>query len=176
MGGIPEGGLMEYRSSTRFLGLPLVHIATGTVTDGRYRRGVATAWFAIGDIAIGVLFACGGVAFGGISLGGAAVGLLPIGGVALGLLAVGGLGLGLVAVGGAAFAWYAAVGGLAVAHDYAIGGVAVAQNVITPPSSKALPLSSIPHAPFQWSDALWLIVIAGVLLVVALSVQARRQE
>ena len=101
---------MEYRSSASFLGLPLVHVATGQSIDGRYRRGVATAWFAVGDIAIGVFFACGGVAVGGISLGGAALGLLPIGGFALGLFAVGGLGLGVVAVGGAAFAWYAAIG------------------------------------------------------------------
>src|SRR5262247_2837532 len=167
---------VEYRSSASLLGLPLVHIATGAVVDGRYRRGVATAWFAVGDIAIGVFFACGGVALGGISLGGAAFGLFPVGGFALGLLAIGGLGLGIVALGGAAFAWYAAIGGLAVAHDYAIGGVALAQTVITPPSSESLPLSSIPQAPFHWSDALLLIVIAGALLVVARSVQGRRKE
>ena len=167
---------MEYRSSTNFLGLPLVHIATGTFIDGRYRRGVVTAWFAVGDVAVGAIFACGGVALGSISLGGVALGLLPIGGVAVGLLAIGGLGFGIVALGGAAFAWYAAIGGLAVAYNYAIGGVALAQSVITPPSSKSLPLSSIPHAPFHWSDALLLIVLAGALLVVALSIQARRKE
>ena len=104
------------------------------------------------------------------------MGLLPIGGLALGLLAVGGLGLGIVAVGGAAFAWYAAIGGLAVAHDYAIGGVALAQSVIAPSLSGSLPLPSIPHAAFQWSDALLLVAIVGVLLVVALSIQARRKE
>lgn len=167
---------MEYRSTASLLGLPLVHIATGSLMDGRYQRGVATAWFAVGDIAIGVLFACGGVALGGISLGGAALGLLPIGGFALGVLAVGGLGLGIVAVGGAAFAWYAAIGGLAVAQHYAIGGVALAQTVIAPPSSESLPFMAIPHAPFQWSDALLLIAIAGALLIVALSVQERRKQ
>jgi hypothetical protein len=167
---------VEYRSSASFLGLPLVHIATGGVIDGRYRRGVATAWFAVGDIAIGVFFACGGIALGGVSLGGAALGLLPIGGFALGILAFGGLALGVVAVGGAAFAWYAAIGGLAVARDYAIGGAASARTVITAPSPDSLPLASIPHAPFNLSDALLLIVMAAVLLVVALSVQARRKE
>ena len=167
---------MEYRSSATFLGLPLVHVATGGLVDGRYKRGVATAWFAVGDIAIGVLIACGGVALGGISLGGAAIGLLPIGGLALGLLAVGGLALGFLAVGGGAFAWHAAIGGLAVARDYAIGGVASARHVIAPPSSGSLPLRSIPHAPFQWSDALLLIVIVGVVLIVALSIQARHKE
>jgi zinc protease len=167
---------VEYRSSASFLGLPLVHIATGALIHGRYRRGVATAWFAVGDIAIGVLFACGGVALGGISLGGAAIGLLPIGGFAFGLLALGGLALGIVAVGGAALAWYAAIGGLALAHHYALGGVALARSVITPASSGSLPISSIPHAPFHWSDALVLIGIAGAVLMVALSVQARRKE
>src|SRR5215813_5272203 len=167
---------MEYRSSASFLGFPLVHVATGASIDGRYRRGVATGWIALGDMAIGVLFACGGVSLGGISVGGAAIGLLPIGGLALGLLAVGGLGLGIVSVGGAAFAWYAAIGGLAVAHEYAIGGVALAQRVIAPSLSNSLPLPSIPHAPFQESDALLLIAIVGLLLVVALSIQARRKE
>lgn len=167
---------MDYRSRVRLLGLPLVHIATGTVTDGRYRRGVATAWFAIGDIAIGVFFACGGVALGGVALGGAALGLLPIGGFAMGLLAIGGVALGIVAIAGAAFAWYAAIGGLAVARNYAIGGVASAQKVITPPSSDSLPLSSIPHPPFHWYDALLLIVIVCALVVLALSIQARRKE
>jgi zinc protease len=167
---------MEYRSSASFLGLPLVHVATGTLVEGRYRRGVATAWFAVGDIAIGVFVAFGGVALGGISVGGAAMGLLPIGGLALGLLAVGGFAVGIVAVGGAAVAWYAAIGGLAVARDYAIGGVASAEKLISPRSSESLPLSSIPHAPLQWSDAMLLIVIVGALLVVALSIQARRKE
>jgi hypothetical protein len=167
---------VEYRSSASFLGLPLVHIATGALVHGRYRRGVATGWFAVGDIAIGVLFACGGVALGGISLGGAALGLVPIGGVAFGLLALGGLALGIVAVGGAALAWYAAIGGLAVAQHYAIGAVALARSVITPPTSESLPISSIPHAPFHWSDALLLIVIAVAVLLVAFSVQARRKE
>ena len=165
---------MEFRSRARLLGIPLIHIATGAVTEGRYRRGVATAWFAVGDIAIGVLFAGGGVALGGISLGGAALGVVPIGGLALGLLAAGGLAFGVVAVGGAAFAWYAAIGGLAVAYEYAIGGVALAQNVLSPQSSKPLPPTAIPHAPFHWSDALLLIEIVVALLFLALLVQRRR--
>ena len=57
-----------------------------------------------------------------------------------------------------------------------LGGVAFAQRVIIPLSSGSLPLSSIPHAPLHWSDAVLFIVIAGALLIVALSVQARRRE
>lgn len=167
---------MEYRSTASFLGLPLVHVATSGQIDGRYRRGVAIAWFALGDVAIGVLFACGGVALGGISVGGAALGVLPIGGLAVGLCAVGGVALGILALGGAAFAQYAAIGGLAVARDYAIGGVASAREIIAPPASGSLPISSIPHAPFAWSDALWLAAIVWVLLMIALKVQGLRKE
>jgi hypothetical protein len=167
---------MEYRSSIGLLGLPLVHIATGSVVDGRYRRGVATAWFAVGDIAVGVLFAIGGLALGGLCIGGAAIGLVPLGGFALGVLAIGGLALGVVAIGGGAIAWYAAVGGLAVAKDYAIGGVALARTVVAPPATKALPLSSIRHAPFHWGDALALAGICAMLVLIALAVQARRKE
>jgi hypothetical protein len=153
-----------------------VHVATGAVVAGRYRRGVATAWFAVGDIAVGVLFACGGVALGGLCVGGVAFGLVPLGGLALGALSIGGLALGAVAVGGAAVAWYAAVGGLAVAGEYAIGGVALARNVLAPSASKAPPWSSIPHAPFQWADAFALSAICVVLVLIALTVQARRKE
>jgi len=166
---------MDYRSSIRLFGLPLVHVAIGRAgADGRYHRGVATAWFALGDVAFGVLFAFGGVAVGGVSLGGIATGLLPIGGLALGLLAFGGLSAGVVAIGGAAFAWYAALGGLAMAHDYALGGVASARNVLTRPSSESLPLSSIPHPAFHGSDALLLIALVALLLSVARWVGARR--
>jgi hypothetical protein len=166
---------MKYQSSATLLGVPLVHIATGEVVDGRYRRGVATGWFAIGDIAFGILIACGGVTVGGIGVGGIALGLLPIGGLALGLLAFGGVAVGVVAVGGLAVAWHAAVGGLAVAYHYAAGGVAMAPQVIAPPASGALPFAAIPHAPFSWSDALWLALLVWVLWRVVRAVQARRQ-
>jgi hypothetical protein len=167
---------VEYRSQARLLGLPLVHITTGEMIEGRYQRGIATAWIAIGDIAFGALFACGGVAIGGISLGGASLGLLAMGGLALGMVALGGLGVGVVAVGGGAIAWYAAIGGLAIARDYAIGGLAMARNVIGPSVPGRWPLSSIPHPPFRWSDAGILIMILTGLLVVAVSVQQRRKE
>jgi hypothetical protein len=167
---------MDYRSSARLLGSPLVHIAVGAADNESHRRGVAAAWIAIGDVAIGVLFACGGVAVGAISLGGAAFGMLPMGGFALGLVVVAGIGLGVVAVGGVALAWYAAIGGLALAHDYAIGGIAWARRVIIPPSSGSRSISSIPHAPFHWSDALLLVLIAGALLLVARTVHARGKE
>jgi hypothetical protein len=119
---------MRHVSRTRLLGLPLLEIHTGGVVDGRYRRGVARAWIAVGDVAFGVLFAAGGVAVGGVGIGGIAVGAFSLGGLALGAAAVGGGALGGWAVGGAAFALHAALGGLAVAGAFAQGGAAVAAH------------------------------------------------
>ncbi|HTY04507.1 MAG TPA: hypothetical protein VMC81_12345 [Rhodocyclaceae bacterium] len=159
---------MEFRSDTRFLGLPLVHVAIGTTDGDGKRRGVATGWIAIGDVAFGVLLSCGGFAVGGVSLGGVALGLMPIGGLTIGLLAIGGFAFGVVAIGGLANAWYAAIGGVAIAGEYAIGGFARAAHVLAPPPAGALPpISSIPHAPFEWLDALMLgIILVGLLAVV----------
>ena len=119
---------MNFQTNSTLLGLPIVHVATGRLVDGSYRRGIAKGWVAIGDIAVGVLFAAGGVSAGGISIGGLAIGVLPFGGLALGLAAIGGLAIGVLAVGGAAFGWSAALGGLAVARDYASGGAAAARH------------------------------------------------
>lgn len=167
---------MEYQSNARFLGLPLVHIAFGTVIDGRYQRGIAIGWIAIGDIALGSLFSCGGIALGAISIGGLSFGLLAVGGLALGGIAIGGLSLGAIAVGGTALAWHAALGGIAIAHEYAIGGLAFAPHMISPPSPDSASPWPIPHAPFRWSDAVLLLVIVGVMLVIARVVQVRRKE
>ena len=166
---------MEYRSSVRPFGLPLLHVAIGPSADGRRRRGVATGWIAIGDVAIGVVFACGGLAIGGVTLAGLALGGLSIGGLALGLFAQGGLAIAAVlAIGGAAFGWWAAVGGLAIAHDYALGGLASARNVLAPARGTP-PFAAIPHPAFHASDALILVALAGLLLSIARTVQARRR-
>jgi hypothetical protein len=167
---------MEWRSSASFLGLPLVHVATGGLVDGAYRRGIAIGWVAVGDLAIGPLVAVGGISLGGICLGGLALGLLPLGGLALGVLAFGGLAIGMTAVGGAAVAWYTAVGGLALSHDYAIGGLALGPHVIGPGPSKSLPTQSIPRAPFRASDAWALLGVFVVLLFIAVAAQERRSE
>jgi hypothetical protein len=169
-------GPFEYRSSWSFLGLPLVHVAVGTGTVEGYRRGVATGWIAVGDVAIGVLFAIGGVSLGGIAVGGLTLGLLPIGGLAIGGLAMGGLGAGAVAIGGLAVGWYAAIGGLAVAHDVAIGGVAHGRTAITSRSARTPPFSGIPHPPFHWWDATLLFLIVVALAIVAWTVQERRRD
>jgi hypothetical protein len=124
-----------YVSRRRLFGLPLLHVRYGVpATDA----GPARGWIAIGDRAVGGLFAMGAVAIAPISIGAVSVGLISIGSVSIGLLslgtiAFGGLCLGAIAVGwfgigGVALAWRAAVAGLGGAHDYAWGGHVVAEH------------------------------------------------
>ncbi|MGE5340844.1 MAG: zinc ribbon domain-containing protein [Candidatus Omnitrophota bacterium] len=108
----------EYKSKSRWFGLPLVHIARGIDPKTGHPRK-AKGIIAIGNIAVGVL-AIGGIAMGGITLGG----------LSLGLLAFGGLGLGVVSFAGLSIALFLAVGGLALSPFYAIGGLAFAQHSI----------------------------------------------
>lgn len=109
----------EYRTRSEFLGLPLVHIASG-VNPATGRPRVAKGIIAIGNIALGGI-AFGGVSLGVISFGGLSAGLLALGGAAFGMvLALGGLAVGTVAVGGAAFGYYAMGGGAWGAHS--LGG------------------------------------------------------
>jgi hypothetical protein len=119
---------MTMKSSIQLLGLPLVHVTTGQLVDGRYRRGVARGWIAVGDVAFGFSSRLEVLAVGGISIGGLALGGLAFAGVAIGGFALGGLAIGVAAVGGAALAWSAAVGGLAIARDVALGGLAIATH------------------------------------------------
>jgi RNA polymerase sigma factor (sigma-70 family) len=116
----------EYRSNMTLLGLPLIHVKLGNALG--QGRGPAKGWIAIGDTAVGILFAAGGVAVGGVALGGLSLGVVSIAGAAFGALALGGWAMGLLACGGGAVGWFAAFGGLAVAHDYALGGLAIAQH------------------------------------------------
>jgi RNA polymerase sigma factor (sigma-70 family) len=128
-------GYREYRSAKTFLGLPLVHTRLGVPPVG---TAPVRAWIAVGDRAIGGLFALGGitlapisvgsVAFGGIAVGTVSIGLMPMAAVAIGLYALGSAALGWFAVGGFAVGAHAAAGGLAVARDFAGGGFAVATH------------------------------------------------
>jgi RNA polymerase sigma factor (sigma-70 family) len=130
---IDDKPAFEYRSRTELLGLPLVHVRIGGSVK---TQKVAKAWFAMGDCAVGGLFAFGGLAIAPVSLGGCAFGLLGFGGVGVGILGLGGFVIGIWSLGGCAFgwqafagcaiAWEAAVGGTAVAHDFALGGIAIA--------------------------------------------------
>ena len=126
----------EYCSRACLLGLPLIHIRVGGSWSNM--QDVVKAWIAIGDAAVGVIFAFGGMAVapiciggfavGGIVFGGFGAGVLCYAGFAVGVWVVGGMVSGLMAVGGCAFGWKAAVGGIAIAHEFAQGGVALAPH------------------------------------------------
>jgi hypothetical protein len=83
---------------------------------------------AIGHVAIGGLFATGGVAIAPVSLGGVSIGALCAGGLSFGLFALGGGAAGVIAFGGAAIGALAAWGGLAVSCSWAMGGHAIAPH------------------------------------------------
>lgn len=117
---------MNYKTKITLLGIPLVHIATSKKDQGRYKRGIAKAWIAIGDVSFGIILSIGGVAFGSVAIGGLAVGIFSLAGLAFGIFAFGGGAIGILATGGGAVAWYAATGGFAMAREYALGGHAIA--------------------------------------------------
>ncbi|MFA6637059.1 MAG: hypothetical protein WCV56_08190 [Candidatus Omnitrophota bacterium] len=119
---------MEYTSKINLFSVPLIHITTGKSENGVWKRGIARGWIAVGDIAFGILFSCGGVAIGGFSIGGLSLGIVAIAGFGVGVFALGGLVLGVYAIGGAAIALHASVGGFAAASKYAIGGLAIAEQ------------------------------------------------
>jgi RNA polymerase sigma factor (sigma-70 family) len=135
-GGVLPKPALEYRSRLSFLGLPLLHIRVGD-RFAVFRKPVK-AWIAIGNSAVGGLFACGAVAIAPISMGGVSIGLLSFGALSFGVVAVGGIALGVWPMFGAlligwqpfggcfALGWNAAVGEFAFARDYALGQFAVA--------------------------------------------------
>jgi RNA polymerase sigma factor (sigma-70 family) len=126
----------EYRSQTNLLGLPLVHIRIGDKFG--ILKGPVKAWIAMGDHAIGGLFAFGARAIAPLSIGGFSLGILSFGGIGTGIFALGGIALGVwplfggllvgwQAAGGCfAVAWRSAAGDFALAHDYAVGHFAYA--------------------------------------------------
>ena len=177
----------EYRSRFCLLGLPLVHICIGDRFD--VLKGPVKAWIAVGNCAIGVLFAFGGLAIAPLSIGWCAVGLLPFGGMVIGLFALGGfalgvwtyggLALGWLAYGGCAIAWKAALGGIAVAHDYALGGIAyggpggteAAKTFIQ--SSLFFDYTHTLAKHFVWLNLLWVVPLVAMWRTVA---RARRRD
>jgi transcriptional regulator with XRE-family HTH domain len=116
----------EYKSKTRVLGLPLVHIK---FSNDYGRPAVARGILAIGNVAVGVI-SLGAISVGLLALGGISLGLLlALGALAFGGIAWGGVGIGVVAIGGVAFGLYAG-GGVAVAGELAVGGVALGKAAI----------------------------------------------
>lgn len=160
---------MDYKTPFTIFGLPLVHIKTGKMEEGRYRRGIARGWIAIGDISFGIVLSVGGAAFGTIAVGGFSLGVLSLAGLATGVFAIGGGAVGFIAFGGGAFGWHAALGGFAMAVDYARGGMAIARHgndtvaVHYFNNSYFFPTISFLAAYARWLPALLVIpVIMGI--------------
>src|SRR5512145_1493331 len=168
---------MQYVSKIRLLGLPLVHIAQGGMREGRFTRGIARGWIAIGDVSFGVLLSVGGIAFGGFAFGGMAIGVLSLGGLAFGAMALGGGAIGYLAAGGAAIAFRAALGGLAIARDYALGGGAVARHANDEAARRFFEedvFADVARTVMDHSQ--WLVLLAALPALLALRERKRREE
>jgi RNA polymerase sigma factor (sigma-70 family) len=172
----------EYRSRATWLGLPLIHIRVGDRFD--VLRGPVRAWIAVGNYAVGALFAFGAVAIAPASIGFLAIGLIPFGGLACGLLALGGFGLGVwtlgglaigwQACGGCAIAWKAALGGIALAREFAVGAVAYAAQAGNEAAIDFVNASGFFHlARFVFRYSLALNLLWVVPLVVQWRIVAR---
>jgi len=161
----------EYRSRTRFCGLPLIHIRIG---GSPANAGVAVkAWIAVAHSAIGGLFAFGGVAIGPIAIGGIGIGLMSFGGLAAGLISLGGFSIGGFAVGaqaigwealgGCAVAWKAAVGGAAIAREFALGTPAYAAEAANAAADAFIRGSAFFQTAFRlmryglWLNLVWIV-------------------
>ncbi len=129
----------EYRSRFKLLGLPIIHIRIGD----RFAilNTPVKAWIAVGNSAVGGLFACGTLAIAPVSLGSLSVGVVSLGGLSVGIFVVGGIALGVWAIFGGVLiagwqafggcvtlAWRAAAGDFALAHDFALGRFAFAKQ------------------------------------------------
>jgi hypothetical protein len=165
---------MNYKSSIRLLGLPLVHVAIGPPIGSPGVRGIAKGWIAVGDIAFGIVFALGGIAVGALSVGGVSVGILALAGLSIGIWSVGGLALGAFALGGGAIAVWAANGGLAVANEYALGGLAIGSNANTDVARIYFDSSVFFRvATMAARYSLWLLVLAVIVPFSALFIRRR---
>ena len=163
---------VDYRSEREFLGVPLVHIASGIDLRTGKRR-VARGWLAVGDTAIGGI-AFGGVAMGGLAFGGLTLGIVSYGGCALGLFAIGGLAIGLAgAFAGLAIGGFAAVGGLAIGY-FAHGGGVIGEHVLGPMRQDPEAVRFFkPWAPAALSSfAIWNSVIIAISIAISAGLPA----
>jgi len=171
----------EYISRATWWGVPLVHVRFGMQEVG---QKPTFGWIAVGDRAIGLLFAFGGVAVGFCSIGVISAGVISLSAIGVGVLAVGAIGVGWWAVGAVAAGVHAFGAMSATAWEIAQGGGFVWSNYIA-----IGPLAQAPHANdvIAWltvynpqAERDWLIyggVIAFLTLVpTAVYAQAVRQR
>ena len=172
-GGVFPKPAWEYRTQACLFGWPLVHIRIGD-RFAIFQKPVK-AWIAVGNAAVGGLFACGGMAIAPLSLGGLSIGLLSFGGLATGVVSLGGVALGIwplfggLLVGWQAFggcftiAWSAAVGSFAWAHDFALGHLARAAQVNNEAARQFIEpnglfrCSQLVARHWLWINLLWIV-------------------
>ena len=133
-----RGKRREYRSSWKFLGVPLMHAKFDMVEEG---EKPAFGWIAAGDRAYGLIFAWGGIAIAPIGVGIVSCGLVTAGTIGFGVVGMGMVGGGLLSLGAVGIGWKAyaslsALGwqsafsnGFSIAKDAAVGRIAFAEQV-----------------------------------------------
>lgn len=156
----------EYRSRATLFGVPLVHLRFGMQELG---QKPVFGWIAIGDRAIGLLFAWGGLAVGFCSVGAVSIGVFSFGGVALGFLAAGAVCLGWWAMGAVSIGVHAIASLSATAWETAQGGffalssyVARAKFAVAPHANDAIAWLTL-HNPDAGRD--WLIYCGVVIFL-----------
>ncbi len=171
----------EYKSRASFLGVPLVHVRFGMQEVG---QKPVFGWIAMGDRAVGLLFAWGGLAVGFCAVGAVSFGVFSFGGIAFGLLAAGAIGYGWWAMGAisvgvhaigslSATAWETAQGGFFVLSSY----VAAGKHAVAPHANDAIAWLTL-YNPDMGRN--WLIyciaVVILTLLPISLYAKAVRQR
>jgi RNA polymerase sigma factor (sigma-70 family) len=174
----------EYCSKLTLLGLPLLNIRIGDRFD--VLRGPVKGWIAVGNCALGGLFAFGGVVAAPICIGGISLGLLSMGGIALGAgvlggmaaggYAMGGCAVGWEAIGGCAVAWHSAAGSFAFAHDFAVGYIAHAAQANNETAYRFIADGTFPRmARFVMRHPFWLNLLWIAPLFIQWRLVARRK-
>ena len=166
----------EYKSRATFCGVPLVHVRFGMQEKG---DKPVFGWIAIGDRAIGLLFAWGGIAVGFCAVGAISVGVLSFGGIGFGILAAGAICYGWWAMGaismgmhalGSLFAsaWETAQGGFMVMSQY----VAMGQLAVAPHANDEIAWLTL-HNPDAGQHWLIFCVVVVVLTLLPISLYAK---
>jgi RNA polymerase sigma factor (sigma-70 family) len=171
----------EYKSRAKFLGVPLVHVRFGMQETG---QKPVFGWVAMGDRAVGLLFAWGGLAVGFCAVGAVSVGVFSFGGVALGFLAAGAICYGWWAMGAisvgvhalgslSATAWETAQGGFFVLSTY----VAAGKYAVAPHANDAIAWLTLYNPDMGRNWLIYCIVVVILtLLPISLYAKAVRQR
>lgn len=171
-----DSKVAEYKSRATFLGVPLVHVRFGMQELG---QKPVFGWIAIGDKAVGILFAWGGLSVGFCAVGALSFGIFSFGAIALGLLSAGAICIGWWAMGAISFgvhalasmsatAWETAQGGFFVLSSY----VATGKFAIAPHANDAIAWLTV-YNPDMGRNWLIYCVVVIFLTLVPISIYAK---